>query len=114
VARSYADAHFVSKLLGQLNLTLGALSSRSVLSLLVGALFKNFELILNRGVCPPKCITRSVLNIYLPSNRLELQENETLFKSTLRKYLLTHVFHSVEEFLVHKKIYKLIILLHAI
>lgn len=63
-----------------------------------------------------KDVTYSNIKIfnYLTSNVLQLQENETLFKSTLRKYLLTHVFHSVEEFLVHKKIYKLIILLHAI
>jgi hypothetical protein len=28
-------------------------------------------------------------------------ENKTIFKLALRKYLLTHVFYSVEEFLVH-------------
>jgi len=28
-------------------------------------------------------------------------ENKTLFKLALRKYLLTHVFYSVEELLVH-------------
>jgi hypothetical protein len=34
----------------------------------------------------------------LPTNILELQENKMLFKSALRKYLLTHVFYYVEEF----------------
>jgi hypothetical protein len=32
---------------------------------------------------------------------MELQENKTLFKSALRKYLCTHVLYSVEEFLIH-------------
>jgi hypothetical protein len=36
---------------------------------------------------------------YLISNLLQLQENITLFKSALRKYLITHVFYSVEEIL---------------
>jgi hypothetical protein len=39
----------------------------------------------------------------LHSNKLELQENEMLHKSTLRKYLLTLEVHSVEEFLVGKE-----------
>jgi hypothetical protein len=34
------------------NLTLDALSSRSALSLLFGALFKKFGLFLNRGIYP--------------------------------------------------------------
>ena len=44
--------------------------------------------------------TRKIFN-HLPSNILELQENKTLSKSGLRKYLLTHVFYSVEESLAH-------------
>jgi 5-formaminoimidazole-4-carboxamide-1-beta-D-ribofuranosyl 5'-monophosphate synthetase len=50
MARSYADAHFVSNFLGQLNLIIGMLSSHSTLSVLVGALLKKFGLFLIRGV----------------------------------------------------------------
>jgi len=50
-----------------------------------------------------KVVTYSAIKIFnhLPSNILELQENKILSKSALRKYLLTHVFYSVEEFLAH-------------
>jgi hypothetical protein len=51
MASFYADGHFVSNFSGQLKLTLGALSSRSAVSVLVGALFKNVCLFLIRGVC---------------------------------------------------------------
>jgi lysophospholipid acyltransferase (LPLAT)-like uncharacterized protein len=50
MATSYADAPLRQQLLGQLNLTLGALSSRSAPSALVGALFKKFGLFVIRGV----------------------------------------------------------------
>jgi hypothetical protein len=52
MARSYADAPIRQQFLGQLNLTLGALSSRSALSVLVGGLFKKFGLFLIRDVRP--------------------------------------------------------------
>ena len=49
-----------------------------------------------------KGVTHSDIKIFnhLPSNILEVQK-KTLFKSALRKHLLTHVFDSVEVFLVH-------------
>jgi hypothetical protein len=49
-----------------------------------------------------KGVTHSDIKIFnhLPSNILEIQENKMLFKSVLRKHLLTHLFDSVEEFLV--------------
>jgi len=46
------------------------------------------------------CSARKIFN-HLPSNKLEVQENKTLSKSALRKYLFTHVFYSVEEFSAH-------------
>jgi len=39
--------------------------------------------------------------IFSTTNILELQENKMLFKSALSKYLLTHVFYRMEEFLLH-------------
>ena len=39
--------------------------------------------------------------IFSATNLLELQENKMPFKSALSKYLLTHVFYYVEEFLLH-------------
>jgi hypothetical protein len=50
-----------------------------------------------------KGVTYSAITIFhhIPSNILELQEIKTLSKKTLRKYLLTHVFYSVEELLAH-------------
>ena len=51
-----------------------------------------------------KGVTYSAIKIFhhLPSNILELQKkNKTLSESALRKYLLTHVFYSVEELLAH-------------
>ena len=52
---------------------------------------------------PLEVVTYSATKIlnHLPSNILELQENKALFKSALRKDLLTHVLYTVEEFLVH-------------
>jgi hypothetical protein len=52
---------------------------------------------------PLKGVTYSATKIlnHVPSNILELQENKALFKSALRKYLLTHILYTVEEFLLH-------------
>lgn len=49
-----------------------------------------------------KGVTYPAIKVFnnLPSNILELQENQTLLKSALRKYLLNYVFYSVEKFLV--------------
>lgn len=38
----------------------------------------------------------------LPWNILKLQNDKLIFRSALRRYLLTHVFYSVEEFLSHE------------
>jgi hypothetical protein len=48
-------------------------------------------------------VTYSAIKIFnnLSSNILELGENKTVFKSALRKYLLTHIFYSVEKFFPH-------------
>jgi hypothetical protein len=51
-----------------------------------------------------KGVTYSSIKIFnsLPSNILKLQNYKLIFKSALRKYLLTHAFYSIEEFLSHE------------
>jgi hypothetical protein len=60
------------------NMTLGALSSRSALSLLVGALFKKFGLFLNRVVC--MCI---YIYIYIYIYEFQIQNATKHYKEGL-------------------------------
>jgi hypothetical protein len=50
-----------------------------------------------------KSVAYSAIKVFnhLPLNTLELQENKTFFKTELGKYLLTHVFYSVEKFFAY-------------
>jgi hypothetical protein len=66
--------------------TLGALSSRSALSVLVGALFKKLSLFLNTVVFIPKwlpCQTKP--NIWQMMFHFSLGLNQTVFKSKQNK-----------------------------
>jgi hypothetical protein len=48
-----------------------------------------------------RCTTYSVIKIFskLPPRISELKNDKTILKPALRQYLLTDVFHSIEEFL---------------
>jgi hypothetical protein len=50
-----------------------------------------------------KGVTSSSIKIFksLPSSILKFQDDKLVFKSALRKYLITPAFYSIEEFLLH-------------